>query len=69
MARGKTSVIGLVIRQNPEKAYSDLFIQDVMQGISSVIRDNGYQLLFIPLPPEDRERVFPNFSVNAMWTA
>jgi LacI family transcriptional regulator len=58
MARGKTSVIGLVIRQNPEKAYSDLFIQDVMQGISSVIRDNGYQLLFIPLPPEDREKSF-----------
>ena len=55
MARGKTSVIGLVLRQNPEKAYADLFIQDVMQGISSVIRENGYQLLFIPLPPEDKE--------------
>lgn len=55
MARGKTSVIGLVLRQNPEKAYADLFIQDVMQGISNVIRENGYQLLFIPLPPEDKE--------------
>jgi LacI family transcriptional regulator len=55
MARGKTSVIGLVLRQNPEKAYADLFIQDVMQGISNVIRENGYQLLFIPLPPEDKD--------------
>ena len=55
MARGRTSVIGLVLRQNPEKAYADLFIQDVMQGISNVIRENGYQLLFIPLPPEDKE--------------
>jgi DNA-binding LacI/PurR family transcriptional regulator len=54
MARGKTSVIGLVLRQNPEQAYADLFIQDVMQGISSVIRENGYQLLFIPLPPNDK---------------
>ncbi len=58
MARGKTSVIGLVIRQNPEKAYADLFIQDVMQGIGSVIREKGYQLLFIPLPPEDKERSY-----------
>lgn len=58
MARGKTSVIGLVLRQNPEKAYADLFIQDVMQGISSVIRENGYQLLFIPLPPEDKEKSY-----------
>jgi DNA-binding LacI/PurR family transcriptional regulator len=58
MARGKTSVIGLVLRQNPEKAYADLFIQDVMRGISSVIRENGYQLLFIPLPPEDKERSY-----------
>ncbi len=58
MARGKTSVIGLVIRQNPEKAYADLFIQDVMQGISSVIREKGYQLLFIPLPPEDKDKSY-----------
>ena len=50
MARGKTSVIGLILRQNPEKAYADLFLPDVMQGISSVIRENGYQMLFIPLP-------------------
>ncbi|MDK2981949.1 MAG: hypothetical protein PWQ55_2296 [Chloroflexota bacterium] len=58
MARGKTSVIGLVLRQNPEKAYADLFIQDVMQGISNVIRENGYQLLFIPLPPDDKENSY-----------
>jgi DNA-binding LacI/PurR family transcriptional regulator len=55
MARGKTSVIGLILRQNPEKAYADLFVQEVMQGISSAIRENGYQMLFIPLPPEDKE--------------
>ena len=58
MARGKTSVIGLVLRQNPEKAYADLFLPDVMQGISSVIRENGYQMLFIPLPPEDNEKSY-----------
>ena len=58
MARGKTSVIGLVLRQNPEKAYADLFLPDVMQGISSVIRENDYKLLFIPLPPEDKEKSY-----------
>lgn len=58
MARGKTSVIGLILRQNPEKAYADLFLPDVMQGISSVIRENGYQMLFIPLPPEDNNKSY-----------
>jgi len=60
MARGKTCVIGLVLRQNPEKAYADLFLPDVMQGISSVTRENGYQLLFIPLPPEDQDNSYVN---------
>ena len=58
MARGKTSVIGLVLRQNPEKAYADLFVQDVMQGISNVIRENDYKLLFIPLPPEEKDKTY-----------
>ncbi len=58
MARGKTSVIGLVLRQNPEKAYADLFLPDVMHGISSVIRDNGYQMMFIPLPPEEKDKTY-----------
>lgn len=58
MARGKTSVIGLVLRQNPEKAYADLFLPDVMHGISSVARENGYQLLFIPLPPEEKDKTY-----------
>ncbi len=53
MARGKTNVIGLVIRQNPEKAYADLFLPQVMQGINSVTRRAGYNILLIPLPPEE----------------
>lgn len=58
MARGKTLVIGLILRQKPEKAYADLFLPDVMAGISGVIRENGYQMLFIPLPPEDKENTY-----------
>ena len=58
MARGKTSVIGLILRQNPEKAYADLFLPDVMQGISSVIRENDYQMMFIPLPPEEKDKTY-----------
>lgn len=53
MARGKTNVIGLVIRQNPEKAYADLFLPQVMHGINSVTRRAGYNILLIPLPPEE----------------
>jgi hypothetical protein len=67
MARGKTSVIGLVLRQNPEKAYADLFIQDVMQGISSVIRGKRIPVALHSLPPEDKKKATPSSSMNAMW--
>lgn len=52
MARGRTNVIGLILRQDPEKAYADLFLPSVMQGVSSIARPSGYQILFIPLPPD-----------------
>lgn len=57
-ARGRTNVIGLVLRQDPEKAYSDLFLPQVMQGINSVTKPAGYQILFTPLPPEDGDKDF-----------
>lgn len=58
MARGRTNVIGLILRQDPEKAYADLFLPSVMQGVSSIARPSGYQLLFIPLPPDASGREF-----------
>lgn len=58
MARGRTDVIGLILRQDPEKAYADLFLPSVMQGVNSIVRPGGYQILFIPLPPEDTGRDF-----------
>lgn len=58
MARGKTDVIGFILRQDPEKAYADLFLPQVMQGVNSIARPAGYQMLFIPLPPEDAGKDF-----------
>jgi LacI family transcriptional regulator len=58
MARGRTNVIGLILRQDPEKAYADLFLPSVMQGVSSIARPSGYQILFIPLPPDASGREF-----------
>jgi len=58
MARGRTNVIGLILRQDPEKAYADLFLPSVMQGVSSIARPSGYQLLFIPLPPDASGKEF-----------
>lgn len=58
MARGKTYVIGLILRQNTDQAYADLFLPQVMEGISFITRQNGYQILFFPLPPEEKEEGF-----------
>lgn len=58
MARGRTNVIGLILRQDPEKAYADLFLPQVMQGVNSIARPAGYQILFSPLPPDDTGEEF-----------
>lgn len=53
MVKGKTFILGFVVRQEPDKAYADLLLPEVMRGISEVAGKSGYHLLFKPVPPED----------------
>ncbi len=53
MVKGKTFILGFVVRQEPDKAYADLLLPEVMRGISEVAGRSGYHLLFKPVPPED----------------
>ncbi|MHB8807452.1 MAG: LacI family DNA-binding transcriptional regulator [Anaerolineaceae bacterium] len=55
MVKGKTLILGLVIRQEPDKAYADLLLPEVMRGISEVAGEHAYHLIFKPVPPEDEK--------------
>lgn len=55
MVKGKTFILGFVVRQEPDKAYADLLLPEVMRGISEVAGEHGYHLLFKPVPPEDEK--------------
>jgi DNA-binding LacI/PurR family transcriptional regulator len=55
MVKGKTFILGFVVRQEPDKAYADLLLSEVMRGISEVVSEHGYHLLFKPVPPEDEK--------------
>ncbi len=53
MVKGKTFIIGFVVRQEPDKAYADLLLPEVMRGISEVAAEHAYHMIFKPVPPED----------------
>jgi DNA-binding LacI/PurR family transcriptional regulator len=55
MVKGKTFILGFVIRQEPDKAYADLLLPEVMRGISEVASEHGYHMIFKPVPPEDEK--------------
>ena len=53
MVKGKTYILGFVIRQEPDKAYADLLLPEVMRGISEAAAEHNYHMIFKPVPPED----------------
>jgi LacI family transcriptional regulator len=55
MVKGKTFILGFVIRQEPDKAYADLLLPEVMRGISEVASEHAYHLIFKPVPPADEK--------------
>lgn len=53
MVSGQTSVIGFVMRQSPEQAFADLFLPQVLGGLSRAASAQGYHILFEPISPGD----------------
>lgn len=58
MVSGRAQMIGLVLRQSPEQAYSDHFLPRVLQGLAQSAARFGYRTLFEPLPPSQEERAY-----------
>ena len=51
MVKGRTSIIGFVLRQTPDQAYSDQFLPQVLIGLSKAASSLGYHVLIEPAPP------------------
>ncbi len=54
MVRGRTSIIGFVLRQTPDQAFADRFLPEVLHGLSSAAAAQSYHILIEPSPPDDR---------------
>ena len=53
MVKGRTSIIGFVLRQTPDQAFADRFIPQVLYGLSEAASAQGYHVLIEPSPPDD----------------
>ena len=53
MVKGRTSIIGFVLRQTPDQAFADRFLPQVLHGLSRAAGTQGYHILIEPAPPDD----------------
>jgi LacI family transcriptional regulator len=58
MVSGQTRVIGFVLRQDPDQAFSDQFLPQVLSGLSQAAAAQGYHILFEPIPPDDHSGAY-----------
>ncbi len=52
MVKGRTSIIGFVLRQTPDQVYSDRFLPQALIGLSIAASSQGYHVLIEPAPPD-----------------
>ena len=53
MVRGRTSIIGFVLRQTSDQAFADHFLPQVLHGLSRAATAVGYHILVEPVAPDD----------------
>jgi len=53
LVTGKSSTIGLVLRQSTDQIFSDAFLLQVMIGIEQAASQHGFNVLLKPLDPND----------------
>jgi LacI family transcriptional regulator len=53
MVRGRTNIIGFVLRQTPDQVFADQFLPEVLHGLSKAAAAQGYHILIEPAPPDD----------------
>ncbi len=53
MVKGRTNIIGFVLRQTPDQVFADHFLPQVLHGLSRAAAAQGYHVLIEPAPPDD----------------
>ena len=54
MVRGRTNIIGFVLRQTPDQVFSDRFLPQVLHGLSKAATTQGFHVLIEPTSPDDK---------------
>jgi LacI family transcriptional regulator len=52
LVTGQTNIIAYVERQNPEQAFADAIMPQVLRGVHDASAAMGYEVLFAPIPLE-----------------
>jgi DNA-binding LacI/PurR family transcriptional regulator len=58
MVKGRTSIIGFVLRQSPDQVFADQFLPQVLNGLSHAATAQGYHVLIEAIPPEDTRDIY-----------
>lgn len=58
MAGGRTFILGFVLRQSPEQAFTDHFLPQVLTGLSCAAAEHDYHILFEAIPPGDHSGAY-----------
>src|SRR5262249_39744576 len=53
MASGRRPIIGFVVRQSPDQAFADLFLPQVLNGLTKAASEQGYRVIFEPISPNN----------------
>ncbi len=58
MVKGRTNIIGFVLRQSSDQVFADQFLPQVLNGLSHAAASQGYHVLIEAVPPEDESDAY-----------
>ncbi len=58
LAQGRTATVALVWHRGPDVNYRDAFLPALLQGITRVLKQHHYHLIFRPLEPDEPDEAF-----------
>jgi DNA-binding LacI/PurR family transcriptional regulator len=53
LASGKSFTLGLVLRQNPDQVFADMFLLKVLLGVEQAAQEANFRVLLKPLAPDN----------------
>ena len=55
LASGKSFTLGLVLRQNPDQVFADMFLLKVLLGVEQAAQEANFRVLLKPLAPDNAD--------------